>query len=56
MVQSLRFVEGPYGSAQGNFAVAGSADYELGLTKRGLTGSYRRSASFGTRRALLLWG
>ena len=55
LVQSLRVVEGPYDPRQGNFAVAGSADYELGLTKRGLTGSYEQG-SFGTRRALLLWG
>jgi len=27
--QSLRVVEGPYDPRQGNFAVAGSADYEL---------------------------
>jgi iron complex outermembrane recepter protein len=55
LVQSLRVVEGPYDPRQGNFAVAGSADYELGLTRRGLTGSYELG-SFGTRRALLLWG
>jgi TonB family protein len=55
LVQSLRVVEGPYDPRQGNFAVAGSADYELGLTRRGLTGSYEQG-SFGTRRALLTWG
>ncbi len=55
LVQSLRVVEGPYDPRQGNFAVAGSADYELGLTKRGLTGSYEQG-SFGTKRALLTWG
>ena len=55
LVQSLRVVEGPYDPRQGNFAVAGSADYELGLTKRGLTASYE-VGSFGTQRALLLWG
>lgn len=55
LVQSLRVVEGPYDPRQGNFAVAGSADYELGLTRRGLTGSYQ-IGSFGARRALLLWG
>jgi TonB family protein len=55
LVQSLRVVEGPYDPRQGNFAVAGSADYELGLTRRGLTGSYE-AGSFGTRRALLTWG
>jgi iron complex outermembrane receptor protein len=55
LVQSVHVVEGPYDPRQGNFAVAGGADYELGLTKRGLTGSYELG-SFGTRRALLLWG
>lgn len=55
LVQSLRVVEGPYDPRQGNFAVAGSADYELGLTQRGLTASYS-VGSFNTQRALLLWG
>jgi len=55
LVQALRVIEGPYDPRQGNFAVAGSADYELGLTRRGLTGSYEQG-SFGTRRALLTWG
>jgi len=55
LVQSLRVVEGPYDPRQGNFAVAGSADYELGLTRRGLTAGYEQG-SFGTRRALLTWG
>jgi TonB family protein len=55
LVQSLRVIEGPYDPRQGNFAVAGSADYELGLTRRGLTGSYEQGL-FGTRRALLTWG
>jgi TonB family protein len=55
LVQSLRVIEGPYDPRQGNFAVAGSANYELGLTQRGLTASYEMG-SFGTQRALLLWG
>ncbi|HEY0194091.1 MAG TPA: hypothetical protein VGC42_23400, partial [Kofleriaceae bacterium] len=55
LVQSLRVVEGPYDPRQGNFAVAGSADYELGLTRRGLTAAYQLG-SFGTQRALLTWG
>jgi iron complex outermembrane recepter protein len=55
LVQALRVVEGPYDPRQGNFAVAGSADYELGLTRRGLTTSFE-VGSFGTSRALLLWG
>ena len=55
LVEALRVVEGPYDPRQGNFAVAGSADYELGLTRRGLTSSFE-VGSFGTKRALLLWG
>ncbi len=31
LVESLRVVEGPFDPRQGNFAVAGSAAYELGL-------------------------
>jgi iron complex outermembrane recepter protein len=55
LVQALRVVEGPYDPRQGNFAVAGSADYELGLAHRGLTASFD-VGSYGTQRALLLWG
>ncbi|MFT3695494.1 MAG: TonB-dependent receptor [Kofleriaceae bacterium] len=55
LVQALRVIEGPYDPRQGNFAVAGSADYELGLARRGLTASYE-TGSFGTNRALLLFG
>lgn len=55
VVQSLRVLEGPFDPRQGNFAVAGSADYELGLDKRGTTVKYTRG-SFGTQRMLMLWG
>ncbi len=55
LVESLRVIEGPFDPRQGNFAVAGSASYELGLMRRGLTGKYT-AGSFGTRRMLLLWG
>ncbi len=55
VVTSLRVIEGPFDPHQGNFAVAGSADYELGLTKRGLTAKYTRG-SFNTERILLTWG
>ena len=40
LVRSLHVVEGPFAPSQGNFAVAGSADYELGLEERGLTARY----------------
>ncbi|HLK89372.1 MAG TPA: TonB family protein [Polyangia bacterium] len=55
LVESLRILEGPYDPHQGNFAVAGSADYQLGLPQRGLTASYT-AGSWGTQRVLGLWG
>jgi TonB family protein len=55
LVESLRVTEGPYAPYQGNFAVAGSADYHLGLETRGLT-TKLTYGSFNTSRALMLWG
>src|SRR4029079_3502189 len=55
LVLSLRVLEGPFDPRQGNFAVAGSAEYELGLAQRGLTAKFT-TGSFGTNRMLLLWG
>jgi hypothetical protein len=55
LVSSLRVVEGPFDPRQGNFAVAGSADYELGLAQRGIIAK-QLLGSFGTKRTLLLWG
>ncbi|HEY2729466.1 MAG TPA: TonB family protein, partial [Polyangia bacterium] len=55
LVESLRVVEGPFDPRQGNFAVAGSGDYELGLPERGLSARYT-TGSFGTERILGLWG
>ncbi len=55
LVESLRVVEGPFDPRQGNYAVAGSANYELGLEKRGLT-TKLTYGSFDTQRLLLLWG
>lgn len=54
-VLSLRVLEGPFDPRQGNFAVAGSADYRLGLERRGLT-LKSTVGSYGTRRLLGLWG
>ncbi len=55
LVERLRVIEGPYDPRQGDFAVAGSAEYSLGLAERGITtrGSY---GSFGSRRFVALWG
>jgi hypothetical protein len=55
LVSTLRVVEGPFDPRQGNYAVAGSADYELGLAKRGLSLRYTRG-TFATDRLVLLWG
>ncbi|MGB0680658.1 MAG: TonB-dependent receptor, partial [Polyangiales bacterium] len=55
LVTSLRVVQGPFDPAQGDFAVAGSADYRLGLRERGLhlSSAY---GSFQRRRLALYWG
>jgi hypothetical protein len=55
LIETLRVIEGPFDPHQGNFAVAGSADYELGLDRRGLT-TKLTFGSFNTKRWLLLWG
>jgi TonB family protein len=57
LVRSLHVVEGPFSPQQGNFAVAGSADYELGLgpdARAGLTAKYT-TGSYGSQRLLLTW-
>lgn len=55
LVENLRVLEGPFDPRQGNYAVAGSADYQLGLAERGLLAkaSY---GSFDTMRVVGLWG
>ena len=55
LIHSVRVLEGPYAPQQGNFAVAGSAEYQLGLDTRGLTTTFE-TGSFNTQRLLLLWG
>ncbi|HEX4514756.1 MAG TPA: TonB family protein, partial [Polyangiaceae bacterium] len=55
LVESLRVVEGPFDPRQGNYAVAGSADFQLGLPKRGFLAKYT-GGSFNTQRGLLMWG
>ena len=53
LVRSLRVTQGPFDPEQGNFAVAGSAEYRLGLRKRGI----HVLSAYGTyqRRRLALW-
>jgi iron complex outermembrane receptor protein len=55
LIESVRVLEGPYAPQQGDFAVAGSADYHLGLARRGLTAEYT-AGTYGTQRLLLTWG
>ncbi|MBL9036907.1 MAG: TonB-dependent receptor plug domain-containing protein [Archangium sp.] len=55
LVSSLRVVEGPFDPRQGNYAVAGSADYEMGLEQRGLT-LKGTSGTFNSQRLVALWG
>jgi iron complex outermembrane recepter protein len=55
LVRNLRVLEGPFDPRQGNYAVAGSAEYELGLADRGLIAK-GTIGSFGTDRLLLMWG
>lgn len=53
-VRSLHVTEGVYDPRQGDFAVAGSADFELGVEKRGLTVA-SGYGSFHTFRELLMY-
>ncbi len=53
-VRTLRVTEGVYDPRQADFAVAGSADFDLGVPERGIT--LKTSAgSFGTLRQLVMW-
>ena len=54
VVKELRVIEGPFDPHQGDFAEAGSADYELGVPDRRLQVS-ATYGSFDTLRALALW-
>jgi hypothetical protein len=55
LVQALRVNEGPFDPRQGNYAVAGSVQYVLGLEPRGISAKYT-TGSFNTQRLVLLWG
>ena len=54
LIKDLQVTEGPFDPHQGDFAVAGSARYELGVRDRGLRFA-QTLGSFGTRRSLALW-
>lgn len=53
-VRSLRVIEGTYDPRQGDFAVAGSAELDLGVEERGTRLGYK-VGSFGTHRLLALY-
>ena len=55
LIESLRVLEGPFDPRQGNYAVAGSAEYHLGLGERGLLAKVSEG-SFRTQRALIAYG
>jgi TonB family protein len=54
LVRNLRVIEGPFAPQQGNFAVAGSALYDVGLEEPGLT-AHGKYGSFNTKRLVLTW-
>jgi len=53
-VRYVRVTEGIYDPRQGDFAVAGSVDFELGVPERGIL-SRTSYGSFGTLHQLVLW-
>ncbi len=55
LVLRLRALEGPFDPRQGDFAVAGSLELELGLEHRGVL-ARTSVGQFGLRRALVAWG
>lgn len=54
LIESVRVIEGPFDPRQGNYAVAGSADYHLGLAQRGLSAKFS-VASYDTYRQLITY-
>ncbi len=55
LVERVRVVEGPFDARQGDFALAGSADYTLGLAERGARAKVELG-TYGHQRLLLSWG
>ncbi len=55
LVRAVRVTEGPFHPSQGDFGVAGSVDFELGLEKRGVT-AVAEYGQFNHLRLTLLWG
>lgn len=55
LVHELRVIEGPFDPSQGDFGVAGSVAYDLGLSERGII-VQAGYGSYDAKRFLLLWG
>lgn len=55
LVSQLHVLPGTYDPRQGDFAVAGSMDMTLGLTRRGLIGRFS-AGRFGLMRGFAAWG
>ena len=55
LVRAVRVTEGPFHASQGDFAVAGTLDFELGLARRGVTAAIEYG-QFNNLRVTLLWG
>lgn len=53
-VRSLRVIEGVYDPDQGDFSVAGSVRFDLGVEERGIRAKVS-AGSFGTVRGLMMW-
>lgn len=54
VVRRIRLTEGVYDPRQGDFAVAGSADFELGVERRGVV-ARSQMGSFRTFRTVAVW-
>ena len=54
VIQQMRVLEGPFDPAQGDFAVAGSIEFDLGLPKPGVWGRVS-VGQFGLLRGLAAW-
>ncbi|MCZ7677419.1 MAG: TonB-dependent receptor [Sandaracinaceae bacterium] len=54
LVRSLRVLQGPFDPRQGDFAVAGTVEYRLGMSRRGVL-ARGEVGMFDTRRLVLAW-
>lgn len=54
LIDTVRFTQGPYAPSQGDFSVAGTAEFLLGPVQRGIT-LRAQYGSFDSRRLMLSW-